>query len=128
MPGDQSSLEGMVCMMELQSGRQPDVFFLPWFITSHARQSAPQSMHMRHSVHAHLGWKHAHNRTCAGEMQLESEPEALSAFPEMDKRSDDLYSSYLNFCILSATTVDVNDSVGKSTRKPYYFVHTVRST
>lgn len=92
---------------------------------SKVRQSLYISVYV-YGVEAELRGNHI--RTCAGETQLESEPEALTAFPEMDKRSDDLYSSYINECILASTGQDVNDSVGKSTKKPYYFVHTVCST
>lgn len=56
---------------------------------------------------------------------LAAEPEALQAFPKMNKRADDLYSAFLNACMEEATGVDMSDNVGESTRRPYYFVHTV---
>lgn len=65
-------------------------------------------------------------RAAAGDLHIAAEPQALQAFPKMTKRGDDLYTACLNAGLQEATDVDVNDSVGKSTRKPYYFVHTVR--
>ena len=57
--------------------------------------------------------------------QGDGDRQALTAFPKMNKRSEDLYSAFFIASIKDATGVDVNDSVGKSSKKPYYFVQTV---
>lgn len=51
--------------------------------------------------------------------------QALTAFPKMNKRSEDLFSAFFIASIEDETGVDVNDSVGKSSKKPYYFVQTI---
>lgn len=51
--------------------------------------------------------------------------QALTAFPKMNKRSDDLFSAFFIASVQDETGIDINDSVGKSTKHPYYFVHTV---
>jgi hypothetical protein len=50
---------------------------------------------------------------------------ALSAFPNMNKRSEDLYQSYLIRALEGATGVNLNDNIGKSSKKPYYYVQKV---
>lgn len=51
--------------------------------------------------------------------------QALTAFPKMNKRSFDLFSAFFIASVEDETGVDINDSVGKSTKQPYYFVQSV---
>eukprot|EP00892_Ulva_mutabilis_P006948 jgi/Ulvmu1/4625/UM002_0356.1 len=57
--------------------------------------------------------------------ESDGERQALTAFPKMNKRSDDLFSAFFIASVEDETGVDINDSVGKSTKQPYYFVQTV---
>jgi hypothetical protein len=50
---------------------------------------------------------------------------ALSAFPDMNKRSNDLYQSYFIQALEDATGVNLNDNIGKSSKKPYYYAQKV---
>lgn len=57
--------------------------------------------------------------------ESDGERQALTAFPKMNKRSDDLFSAFFIASIEDETGFDINDSVGKSSKRPYYFVQNV---
>ena len=48
---------------------------------------------------------------------------SLAAFPDMDNRTEDLYTTYLIAALMAATGVDLNDIIGKSSKMPYYYAH-----
>lgn len=61
----------------------------------------------------------------AGESYGGSGAQALSAFPQVDKRTDDVYQAFFIASIAAATGVDVADSIGQATQRPYYSVRSV---